>query len=60
MAKVETIPIASRITKPMHRAVQDMLQVNAHVNISDYVRDLIRKDLEKRGVVYEEKGGSGK
>jgi hypothetical protein len=27
---------------------------NGHVNTTDYVRDLIRKDLEKRGLAQQE------
>lgn len=48
--KSQTIPVATRITKPMHDAILNLLQVNAHVNVADYVRDLIRRDLEKKGV----------
>jgi len=51
--EVETVPIATRITKPMFKAMQNILSANAHLNIADYVRDLIRKDLEKRGTLIE-------
>ena len=49
--EVETVPVATRITKPMLEAIQNLLLSNAHLNIADYVRDLIRKDLESRGVL---------
>lgn len=52
---VETTPVSTRITKPMRKAISDLLKVNAHVNVADYIRDLIRKDLETRGVKFEEK-----
>ncbi len=32
----------------MHAAIMDVLKTNAHVNIADYLRDLVRKDLENR------------
>lgn len=49
----QTIPIATRITRPMQKAIQKVLATNAHINTADYVRDLIRKDLEKRGFLDE-------
>jgi hypothetical protein len=51
--EIETVPIATRITKPMFKAIQSILLSNAHLNIADYLRDLIRKDLEKRHVVVD-------
>ena len=52
---VETTPVSTRITKPMRKAISDLLRVNAHVNVADYVRDLIRKDLESKGTKFEKK-----
>jgi len=52
--EIETIPVATRITKPMLKGVQAVLTSNAHINIADYVRDLIRRDLEDRGIKLEE------
>jgi Arc/MetJ-type ribon-helix-helix transcriptional regulator len=51
---IETIPVSTRITRPMRQAISNVLQVNAHINVADYLRDLIRKDLESRGVKIEE------
>ncbi len=45
----ETIPIATRITGNMKTAILLVLETDAHVSLSDYLRDLIRKDLESRG-----------
>ena len=50
---VETIPVSTRITLSMRRSINRVLQVNAHINVADYLRDLIRKDLEARGVKME-------
>ena len=47
----QTTPVSTRITKPMHDAILKLLEVNAHVNVADYLRDLVRKDLENRGVL---------
>jgi len=46
----ETVPVSTRITDPMQKAIQKVLLTNAHINMADYLRDLIRKDLEKRGL----------
>jgi len=49
----ETIPVATRVTKPMLKGIQSILVTNAHINVSDYLRDLIRRDLEERGIFKE-------
>lgn len=51
--KENTKPIATRVTETMEKAIQQVLQTDGHLNASDYVRDLIRKDLEKRGFLQE-------
>lgn len=51
--EVETITVATRITKPMLEAIQRILASNAHLNIADYLRDVIRRDLEERGTLVE-------
>ena len=53
--KVELVSVGTKITKPMRRAISRILEVNAHANVSDYIRDLIRRDLEKRGLGFEVK-----
>lgn len=49
----ETIPIGTRITSAMQKGIERVLDTDGHVNTADYVRDLIRKDLEKRGLLNE-------
>jgi Arc/MetJ-type ribon-helix-helix transcriptional regulator len=54
----KTIPIGTRITEAMQKGVEQVLLSDGHVNKADYIRDLIRKDLEKRGLlspVFEKK-----
>ena len=47
----QSIAVATRITEPMGKAIKKVLMTNAHLNVSDYLRDLIRKDLENRGLL---------
>jgi len=49
--EVETTVIGTRITKPMHKALLKMLSLDAHVTVADYIRDLIRRDLERKGLL---------
>jgi len=49
----ETIPIGTRITRTMKRDLDKVLARDGHLNTSDYMRDLIRKDLERRGLLEE-------
>lgn len=49
----ETIPIGTRITEAMQKGIERVLATDGHLNTADYVRDLIRKDLEKRGLLTE-------
>jgi len=37
----------------MHQAILSLLSVDAHINVADYLRDLIRRDLTEKGVVFE-------
>lgn len=57
----QSIPVATRITKPMYKAILLLLNVDAHLNLADYLRDLIRNDLKGKGIVFElEKKGANK
>jgi hypothetical protein len=47
---IETTTVSTRITKPTQKALLDFLMRDAHINVADYLRDLIRKDLERHGV----------
>ena len=50
-----TVPISTRITENMGRAIAKILLTDGHLNVADYVRDLIREDLEKRGLLEQKK-----
>jgi Arc/MetJ-type ribon-helix-helix transcriptional regulator len=45
--KEGTVTVATRITPLMFEEIKKLLP-NEYVNISDYLRDLIREDLERR------------
>ena len=45
--------VSTRITHPMRRGINMVLEVSAYINMADYLRDLIRKDLELRGIKIE-------
>ena len=49
----QTVPVATRITKPMFKGIQIILASDAHINTADYIRDLIRRDLDERGVLID-------
>jgi hypothetical protein len=46
-----TRTVGARITKSMYDQIHIFLVNNSHLSVSDYLRDLIRKDIEsKKGV----------
>ena len=49
--KNDTIPVGTRITTPMSKGIEKILATDGHLNTSDYLRDLIRKDLARRGIL---------
>jgi len=56
--ELQNITVATRITKPMHEEILGILASNAHVNMADYLRDVIRRDLESRMEKEANKGGN--
>jgi Arc/MetJ-type ribon-helix-helix transcriptional regulator len=50
----ETVSIGTRVTESMQKAIEKVLATDGHLNESDYLRDLIREDLEKRGLLRQE------
>jgi Arc/MetJ-type ribon-helix-helix transcriptional regulator len=41
--------IGTRVTKAMYDAIVKLLEKDSHVTVSDYLRDILRRDLEGRG-----------
>lgn len=55
--------IHTEVTAPLYDAVLRILQSGAHLNLSEYMGDLIEKDVEKKGIELEPIeafGGEGK
>lgn len=50
MKRIETITVSTRVTGPMSKGIQTVLEKDTHINTADYIRDLIRRDLEGRGI----------
>jgi len=46
----ETYPISARVTSPMLKAIDEVIDSGKYLRVSDYLRDLVRKDLESRGI----------
>ena len=46
----ETKVLSGRISVPMMEAVLDVVHEGSYANVTDYLRDIVRKDLEVRGV----------
>ena len=47
--RIKQVTVSTRITSPMLKSLNEYLTVDAHVSMADYVRDLIRRDLEGKG-----------
>jgi hypothetical protein len=45
----ENVVVGTRITKPMYVALLKRIAFDSHVTVSDYLRDLLRRDLEQKG-----------
>ena len=49
----ETKVISGRVSPKTYQAVLDIVDSGNYVDVTDYLRDLIRKDLYARGIVLE-------
>ena len=47
--------VSARVTPYMLGAIERIVDSGKYLRVSDYLRDLIRKDLEARGVSLEQK-----
>ena len=52
-ARWKTKVISGRISPQMYQAVLDIVNSGNYVDVTDYLRYLIRKDLEARGITLE-------
>ena len=51
----ETAIVNARLSIPMKNAIDQVLDSGLYFNISHYLRDVVRKDLEARGISLESK-----
>jgi len=49
----ETKVISGRVSPQMYQAVLDVVDSGSYVDVTDYLSDLVRKDLDARGIVLE-------
>lgn len=47
--QIESFVISTRITGSICKSLKEYLATGSHVSVSDYLRDLIRRDLEAKG-----------
>ena len=45
--------LSGRVSVPMYNAVLSIVNEGNYVDMTDYLRDLIRKDFEARGIKIE-------
>ena len=60
---VENFPVSTRVPKAVYGEIEKIIEEGNYLDISDYLRDVIRKDLESRrteegGKSRENKGNS--
>ena len=46
----ETKVISGRVSPQTYQAVLEIVNSGSYVDVTDYLRDLIRKDLDARGI----------
>ena len=51
--RCETKVISGRVSPQTHQAVLEIVNSGSYVDVTDYLRDLIRKDLDARGITLE-------
>ena len=57
-SKLKTSTVSARVTEPVLKEIDRIVWTEGYTDISDYIRNLVRKDFKKRGVSIkmEEKG----
>ena len=49
----ETKVLSGRVSVPMYNAVLDIINKGNYADVTDYLRDLVRRDFEKRGITID-------
>ncbi|MFB0522751.1 MAG: hypothetical protein ACETV1_03200 [Candidatus Bathyarchaeia archaeon] len=50
----DTVPVSTRITKSALENIEEIIKDGYYTDLGDYLRDIIRKDLQARKVEKEE------
>jgi len=45
--------LSGRVSEKMYETVLDIVHQGNYADVTDYLRDLVRRDFEKRGIVIE-------
>jgi Arc/MetJ-type ribon-helix-helix transcriptional regulator len=45
---IKSINISARVPEPVLEKIKKLIEEGYYMDISDYIRDLVRKDLENR------------
>ena len=49
----DTVPVSTRITKSALEEIEEIIKNGYYTDLGDYLRDIIRKDLEARNAEKE-------
>jgi len=49
----DTRVLSGRVSPSMYEAVVTVVEAGNYVDVTDYLRDIVRKDLEARGISLE-------
>jgi len=49
----KTKVISGRVSPQMYQAVLDIVNSGNYVDVTDYLRSLVRKDIDARGIILE-------
>ena len=57
-SELKTSTVSARVTEPVLKEIDRIVWTEGYTDISDYIRNLVRKDFKERGVSIkmEEKG----
>jgi len=50
---LDTFVVSARVTASMLEAIEEVLDSGLYLRLSDYLRDVIRKDLQSRGIIID-------
>jgi Arc/MetJ-type ribon-helix-helix transcriptional regulator len=45
---VKSMPVGTRVTKRVLEQIENLVKEGYYMDVSDYLRDIIRKDLQER------------